>query len=44
MDNEWTDMVWKNLYDSQNLIDNYQLRLLYTLTFYIGKTEFGWFY
>ena len=33
MDNEWTDMVWKNLYDSQNLIDNYQLRLLYTLTF-----------
>lgn len=39
MDNEWTDMVWKNLYDSQNLIDNYQLRLLYTLTFLYWKKQ-----
>lgn len=40
MDNEWTDMVWQNLDESQkSLIDNYQLRLLYTLTFLYWRKQ-----
>lgn len=40
MDNNWTDMVWKNLDESQkSLIDNYQLRLLYTLTFLYWRKQ-----
>lgn len=42
MDNEWTDMVWKNLVESQKSlidIDNYQLRLLYTLTFLYWRKQ-----
>ena len=40
MDNEWTDIVWKNLDDSQKyLIDNFQLRLLYTLTFLYWRNK-----
>lgn len=41
MDNEWTDMVWKNLDDDsqKSLMDNYQLRLLYTLTFLYWRKQ-----
>ena len=40
MDNEWTEMVWENLDKSQkSLIDNYQLRLLYTLTFLYWRNK-----
>lgn len=39
-DNKWTDMVWENLNESQkSLIDNYQLRLLYTLTFLYWRNK-----
>ena len=40
MDNKWTEMVWENLDKSQkSLIDNYQLRLLYTLTFLYWRNK-----
>ena len=40
IDNKWTDMVWENLDESQkSLIDNYQLRLLYTLTFLYWRKQ-----